>query len=187
MLVPQPMRAGVFPSQCVSTVTSGQTFTHITSQGLADAAVVVEVMKTSALVFAIPVNGFSIATGGVSTPAAAVTTTASASTPTSTSTPAAPTSATTPPGVYAGIAVGVIAGLALLGLAAWLCFRRRRAQQQQQRHGLTGREKKLSTVQIPHELHGSQVSGLGIDTEVYKHGPQSVEVYELPDRYSRGG
>ncbi|EPE02837.1 hypothetical protein F503_01578 [Ophiostoma piceae UAMH 11346] len=153
MLVSQPTSAGAFPSQCVSTVTSGQTLTHVTSQGLANAAVVFEVMTTLALVYAIPANGFIVATSGASTPTAAVTTPESASTPASTSTSAsipttASTSSTTPPGVYAGIAVGFIAGLAVLGLATWLCFRRRRTQQQQQRHELMGWERHFFSKQI---------------------------------------
>ncbi|OAA63579.1 LPXTG-motif cell wall anchor [Niveomyces insectorum RCEF 264] len=132
-----------FPSQCTSTVTSGQTFAYFT---LGQSTTVV--MTTPATVFAIPVNGFDFTPGTpTSSPA---TTSASTSARAETTTVTAKSTSTISAGTSAGITVAAIAGVAMVVGTAFLLLRRKR-----QRRAAEGGRAHTAPHEPPKELDGS--------------------------------
>ncbi|KAE8443173.1 hypothetical protein EG329_002271 [Mollisiaceae sp. DMI_Dod_QoI] len=139
LLVPQPTKGGAFPSQCMSTVTEGQTMTFLSQQGEPDAFMATVIMNQTATAFGIPVNGFNLATTSSMFPSQTTTipttseanTPASTTQPTSTGTASQPNRSTAPstslsPGASAGIAVGVVFVTLLLASAGYIAWKRRR-------------------------------------------------------------
>ncbi|CZR56665.1 uncharacterized protein PAC_06554 [Phialocephala subalpina] len=142
-LVPQPNRGGVFPSQCMSTISSGQTFAFLSNQAQSDAFTATVVMSTTATVFGIPVNGFNFATGSISSSSTsagqsatvAVTSQGTAPTttapPTSTGSSSQQTSSKTPStspslGETVGISIAVVFSVLLVGVVAYVLWKRRK-------------------------------------------------------------
>ncbi|KAH8817513.1 hypothetical protein F5884DRAFT_631487, partial [Xylogone sp. PMI_703] len=143
LLIPQPNKAKVFPSQCISTIDGGQTVTYLSQQASPDQFTATVVMDSAATIFAIPVNGFNFVTEDVSALPTTPLATLPSSEPTSTVPSTAPLS-TAPSGPdsqsdsnnspssslstgsIVGIVVGVFAAGLLVGIAAFVLWRRQR-------------------------------------------------------------
>lgn len=124
LLVPQPTKAKVFPSQCMSIVSEGQTMTFLSNQAEPGAFTATVIMNATATAFGIPVNGFNLAvatmtSAGFSSSQNAVPVTSEPNLPVSTSsstplsTPQSASKATTSspglsPGALAGIAIAAV-------------------------------------------------------------------------------
>ncbi|CAK7231220.1 hypothetical protein SBRCBS47491_007857 [Sporothrix bragantina] len=184
ILVPQANTAAEFPSQCVSTVTNGQKFTYLASQGSPDQLTTTVAMTTSATVFAVPVNGFNLAVGPtlalttLSTQTSTVTTPPASVSPT-TSTPATKTTdvakpSSLSPGAYAGIAISIVVVVAFLATGAFLLFRRRRQQKQAGEREKAAPIEMAAVVETPKILHS--------ETEFNDSRGYNSEIYELPGR-----
>ncbi|CAK7211136.1 hypothetical protein SCUCBS95973_001028 [Sporothrix curviconia] len=187
LLAPQANTAAQFPSQCVSTITSGQKFAYLASQGQSGQSTTTVVMTASATVFAIPVNGFDFAVGPTlaldtlstqtstltskaALPASSTSSTSSTSaqlTSTSASTtPDAAKSTVLTPGASAGIAVGIIAAVAFLAVV-------------EKHRSLTASARAspvavVAALKSPKELYS--------DSKFDSMRGYSSEVYELPER-----
>lgn len=137
LLSAHPNKAAVFPSQCTSMLTEGQTLSWFTSMASGSSMSTTTVFTSSATMFAGPVNGFNIATSTQATAtdsAAAGTqqTTTPSSTQTSSSSQSPQSSAssasTSTLGLSIGITLGIVFAVLLLGIAGFILWRRRRSR-----------------------------------------------------------
>ncbi|KAG6357686.1 hypothetical protein INS49_013565 [Diaporthe citri] len=130
LLSAHPNEAAVFPSQWTSMITEGQTLSWFTGMASGSSLSTTTVFTSPATMFAGPVNGFNIATSSQATATDSAaggtqqTTTPSSQSPQS----SASSTGTSTLGLSIGITLGIVFAVLLLGIAAFVLWRRRRAR-----------------------------------------------------------
>ncbi|KAJ0107743.1 hypothetical protein J7T55_000005 [Diaporthe amygdali] len=146
LLYAQPNQGEAFPSQCTSMLTEGQTLSWFTGVTSSTSRSTTTVFTSAATMFAVPVNGFNIDTssqaGSTDTAAAGTaqtTASSSSSSPSSSSQSSSASSAgSSNLGLSIGVTLGVVLGILLLGVGAFVLWRRRRAKLlQKSQHNVT--------------------------------------------------
>lgn len=175
-------------------LTEGQTLSWFTGVTSSTSRSTTTVFTSAATMFAVPVNGFNIDTssqaGSTDTATAGTsqtTASSSSSSPSSSSQSSSASSAgSSNLGLSIGVTLGVVLGILLLGVGAFVLWRRRRARLARPlSNGATSNMPRESTVfeceaWVPKSTQTAHTSEL---SELPLNGPRSV--YELPQRWER--
>ncbi|KZL78625.1 hypothetical protein CT0861_08953 [Colletotrichum tofieldiae] len=198
--VAQPTKP-VFPSQCLSTATPGQTLSYesltVLSNSLTHKPASTVVSSEALTLWAVPVNGYnfpasstSVSSPGFTITPATQTITQPASTNTEVTRGAGNESSGTPLGLTVGVSVGVVLGVLMLCGGIFLLWRRKRKTKASRSSG----ELEATSVQHfqPASLEGRnfELPGHPVDGRKYELYGDNIQtqpiVYELPGSREKG-